>query len=244
MGWVDVVQMGIKQALRLTAEGFEAAPDTEPEMETSESRALRLLAEMYVRTRESDGPVFVADLAPALGLSEQEANAAWRYLRDKQLIDTFNIAYTARPNARGIDRIERAMQRPDQPAPGFGNVTYNTVHIHHMENSSLQQAGANSTQVQSIQYGEQDLSDLKRALDLLEEHFDELQLDPTASRSAKAQIGTLKAQLIDRPNPTILRESGRTLRNITEGVTGGLIATAVQPGVWQFVHDVLLRLFP
>jgi len=53
----------------------------------------------------------------------------------------------------------------------------------------------------------------------------------------------LKAQLIDEPNPVILKEAGKTLRNVTEGAIGGLITTAVQPGIWQFVQDVLARLF-
>jgi hypothetical protein len=244
MGWVTLAQMGHLPALRLTADGFAAAPDMEPEMETSEARALRLLGAIYANTRETDTPVFVSQLAPELGLSEEEANTAWRYLRDKQLVETFNIRYTARPNARGIDRIEQAMRNPDQPAPGFGSVTYNTITIHHMESSSLQQSGAHSTQVQSIRYGERDLRDLKRALDLLDENFDQLELDVPSTKTAKAQIATLKAQLTDEPNPTILKEAGRTLRNITEGVIGGLIAAAAQPGVWQFVQDVLVRLFP
>jgi uncharacterized protein involved in exopolysaccharide biosynthesis len=112
-----------------------------------------------------------------------------------------------------------------------------------MEGSSIQQTGSHSTQVQTINYNQRDLGDLKRALDLLEQHFDQLGLDATSARKAKAQIGTLKAQLIDEPNPTILKEAGKTLRNVTEGVIGGLITAAVQPATWQFVQDVLARMF-
>jgi hypothetical protein len=242
-GWLEPAKMGVQPALRLTEKGFAAAPDTEPEMETSESRALRVLAAIDEHTRDSGSPVIVSDLAPMLGISELDAQAAWRYLFEKGLIEKFNLVYAARINARGIDIIDRGKKNPDAPTPGFGQVTYNTIHIHHMEKSSIQQAGSQSTQVQTINYGEQDLADLKRVIQLIEEDFDQLRLDETATRRAKAQIATLKAQLADEPNPTILKEAGKTLRNVTEGVIAGLIATATQPATWQFVQDVLARLF-
>jgi hypothetical protein len=78
-------RMGASPALRLTREGFEAAPEAEPQMETSESRALRLLAAIEERTRDTEQPVFIAELAPALELSEQEANVAWQYLEQISL---------------------------------------------------------------------------------------------------------------------------------------------------------------
>jgi hypothetical protein len=241
-GWLEPARMGVL-ALRLTEEGFAVAPDTEPEVETSESRALRVLAAIDEMTRDSGSPVIVSDLAPMLGISELDAQAAWRYLADKHLIDKFNLLYSARINARGIDIIDNGKKNPDAPTPGFGQVTYNTIHIHHMEKSSIQQAGSHSTQVQTVNYGEQDLADLKRAVQLIEENFDQLKLDEAATKRAKAQIATLKAQLTDEPNPTILKEAGKTLRNITEGVIAGLITTVAEPSNWQFVHDVLARLF-
>jgi hypothetical protein len=48
---------------------------------------------------------------------------------------------------------------------------------------------------------------------------------------AQAQIATIKAQLTDEPNHTIIREAAKTLRNVTEGVVGGLISTAAQPAI-------------
>jgi hypothetical protein len=241
-GWLESTRMGALPAFRLTPDGYEAAPDVEPQVETSEARALRLLAAIDESTQGTDAPVFVAQLAPMLGISDQDANAAWQYLADKHLIKTYNLPYTARLNAHGTDVLERAKQHPNQPAPGFGAVTYNTINIQHMESSSIQQAGSRSTQ--TINYGQTDLDDLKRALDHLEQNFDQLRLDDTSGRKAKAQIATLKAQLTHEPNPTILKEAGKTLRNVTEGVVGGLITTAVQPTTWQFVHDVLTRMFP
>jgi hypothetical protein len=182
----------------LKPEGFEAAPDAEPQVEKLESRALRLLAAIDENTPDADSPVFVVPLASSLGLSEEDVKAAWRYLADKQLIRKYNLDYTARLSAGGTDALERAKNNPDQPAPGFGSITYNTITIQHMENSSVQQAGSHSTQVQNINYEQKDLDDLTRAIDLLEQNFDQLGLDATSARKAKAQIETLKAQLQSR----------------------------------------------
>ena len=77
--------------------------------ETSVNRAMRLLALVRDRTEHTPEPVFVADLASPGGLSISEAEAAWRYLQENSLIDTFSLPYTARINARGIDRLETGM---------------------------------------------------------------------------------------------------------------------------------------
>jgi hypothetical protein len=122
-------------------------------------------------------------------------------------------------------------------------IAFNTV-IHKMQDSTIQQAGPHSTQAYSATYAQQDFDDLKRALNVLTRNFEQLGLDPRLVNIAKAQITTLNAQLSDNPNPVIVKEAGKTLRNVTEGVIAGLITSAAeQPGVWQSVHDVLQRLF-
>jgi hypothetical protein len=238
-GWVE--RLPERPGVRLMAAGFTAAPEFE--REPMQSMALRLLAAIYERTRHTGQPIFVAECAHDLGLSDDEVQAAWRYLRDKRLIETFNLDYTARINAYGTDLIEKAQQHPDQAPAGFGPVTYNMVHIYRMENSTIQQAGAHSTQTQIVSYGQKDFDDLRRALDLLEQHLGDLNLDALATRKALAQVATIKVQLTDEPNPVIIKEAGRTLRNLTEGAIAGLISTAVQPGVWHFVSDIFSRLF-
>jgi hypothetical protein len=42
----------------------------------------------------------------------------------------------------------------------------------------------------------------------------------------------------------IIAQAGKTLRNVTEGVIGGLIATEVQPGVWQWAAHFMATHFP
>lgn len=71
------------------------------------------------------------------------------------------------------------------------------------------------------------------------EHLSELKLAPADHKRAAAQLQTIQAQLSDEPDPVIVRQAGRTLRNITEGAIGSLVATAVQPGVWHMIALLL-----
>lgn len=215
------------------------------ENSTNQSKALRLLQALYDATRDKSNPVFVEELHT--GLSEEEANAAWRYLKDRGLIATFSIPYTAQINAAGIDAIEGAKRRPDQPSANFPsvsyNIVYNTLHVGTMTNSPVQQGGVHSTQNQAITYSAQDITDLSDLVTKLTAHMDELQLDARQRQRAETQIATLKAQLAHEPDPVIVKQAGRTLRSITEGAIGSLLATAAQPTVWIWAHEVMRRLF-
>jgi hypothetical protein len=79
--------------------------DDSADADSSEARAMRLLAVIRVRTEQKGEPIFIAELAETARLAQDEAKAAWRYLRDHRLIDTFSLEYTARINARGIDML-------------------------------------------------------------------------------------------------------------------------------------------
>ena len=86
--------------------------------------------------------------------------------------------------------------------------------------------------------------DLARLVTEFTDHLNELALDARQKQKAEAQIATLKAQLTAEPDPVIVQQAGRTLRNVTEGAIGSLLATAAQPPVWLRIHDVMRTLFP
>ena len=97
---------------------------------------------------------------------------------------------------------------------------------------------------QTVNYSSNDLDNLRRLVDVFDKHIDELALDAMVKRKAMAQIATIKAQLDDEPDPVIVKRAGRTLRNITEGAIGSLIATAVQqPAVWVWVATIIKLFF-
>jgi hypothetical protein len=84
------------------------------EPQTSEIRAYRLLKVIYDRTRDQNEPIFVTNLAQDTGLSTEELQAAWRYLKDKGLIRTSNLRFTAQINSAGIHEIEDKMNLAGQ----------------------------------------------------------------------------------------------------------------------------------
>lgn len=57
--------------------------------------------------------------------------------------------------------------------------------------------------------------------DLLE-HIDELKLDARQRQRADAQIAILRTELAAEPDQTIVKQAGRTLRNVIEGAVGSL----------------------
>ena len=217
------------------------------ENNSSQGKALALLKEIYDRTRTSEEPVFVEEIAPSVNLSAEEAFAAWRYLKDKRLIQTFSIDGTARINANGIHAIEDSQSPRDRPSSAFPGVTYQTVHntinIETATNSPIQQSSHHSTQHQTINFSNQDRDDLEKLVSELSANLSYLGLQEAEERKARAQIATIKAQLIDEPDVNIVRQSGKTLRNITEGAIASLIAASIQPTVWSVISDILTRLF-
>ena len=203
--------------------------------------ALRILVELM----KGQGPVPARKLAATIGSSEAEALADLQYLEQRKLVNLHSLSgdpASASASATGIALYKNAKEHPDLPLPGFGSVSYNTITIHQMHGGGIQQAGAHSTHHQTITYNSKDLDDLRQAVEILAQRIDELNLDAAAKRKALAQVDTIKAQLSDEPNPTILKEAGRTLRNITEGTIAGFITTAATEN-WQLVLGVLRRLF-
>jgi hypothetical protein len=162
---------------------------------SSQGKALRLLKCIYDQTRSQNGPVFATELAPSIGLTEEESQAAWRYLKGKGLIETFSIPFAARISGPGVDAIENAQRQPDHSTPNFPAVTYNivnnTLNVGTATNSPIQQGSANS--VQTTTYSDQERSELARLVNELAAHLDELQLDPRQRQRAITQVATLQA---------------------------------------------------
>jgi hypothetical protein len=129
-------------------------------------------------------------------------------------------------------------------AAGSSRVS-NAMQVGSMSNSQVQQASAHSSEILSFSLGSQERSDLARLVREMSERIDELNLDERAKRKAEAQIRTIEAQLADdEPEPGIIAQAGATLRNVTEGAIGSLIASAAQPTLWHWVDQAIAALFP
>jgi Hypothetical protein (DUF2513) len=123
------------------------------------------------------------------------------------------------------------------------NIVHNTTNIGTAHSSPVQQGGIQSTQNQTVSYNAQTCADLTRLVSEFADHLHELKLDKAAVQKANAQIATIVAQLGDEPNPTIIKQAGRTLRNVTEGAIGSLLASAAPPTAWREIAEIIRRLF-
>jgi hypothetical protein len=153
-------------------------------------------------------------------------------LVDEQLIELRSRMSYAALTLAGRRRAENRTSPPV-------NHTHNTLHIGSAVNSPIQQAGAGSSLSQSVAYSSSAVAELTRLVGVLEVRLGELGLDQASTRRAQAQVATIKAQLADDPDPVIVQQAGRTLRNVIEGATGSLIASAAQPTIWSWVGTAL-----
>lgn len=122
-------------------------------------------------------------------------------------------------------------------------ITQNTMIVDTIINSPIQQGGAQANMTQTVSYSREDLDDLRRLVEMFDAHLDDLNLDAAAKQKAMVQVATIKAQLQDDPDPVIVKQAGRTLRNVTEGAIGSLLANAVQPAVWALASLFIAKLF-
>jgi phospholipase/lecithinase/hemolysin len=85
-------------------------------------------------------------------------------------------------------------------------------------------------------------AELKTLVKELTKHLDELHLKPADKKAAEVQIATIEAQLVDKPDPEVIKQVGRTLRNVAEGAVASLIATgATNPAVWHMIQSILAK---
>jgi len=186
--------------------------------------------------------------------SQVDFDLALKELEENELVDTGPTAvhenlpdsslvvigiYSKREFVYLTEKGYKAAKRPApkrmSPAP--------TVHISggNFHNSPI---GVGETVNQTVNFTDAStINDLQHLVEVFEKHIDELKLEPTAKRKAIAQVTTIKAQLEDEPDPIIISQAGKTLRNITEGAIGSLVATALQPSVWGWVSQHLQNIF-
>lgn len=115
-----------------------------------------------------------------------------------------------------VDLSSAGRKRAEQQgAAAASAVTYN---IGAMHNSPLQHISPGGYGVQTTSYS---IDDLQAVVELYKRHVDDLGLDTQQRRRADAQVATIEAQLMDEPDPTIIKSAGKSLKTIIEGAIGG-----------------------
>jgi hypothetical protein len=127
-------------------------------------------------------------------------------------------------------KVRRASQEKRSPAT-VQNVFYGPV-------GGVAQNSKHFSQTVSVGIPSQDLA---RLVTELTTHLNELNLDAQRKKRTEAQLAALKVELAGDPDPAIVRQAGRTLRNVIEGAIGSLLATAAQPDIWRWIHEALAK---
>jgi hypothetical protein len=117
-------------------------------------------------------------------------------------------------------------------------VNQNFINIGKAINSPITQ-GIESTQTVTTNYSSISKDELIEFVNSFRENLTDLDLPSSDERKVNAQLATIEAQLIDEPNQEILKQAFTTLKNVTEGAIGSLLATAAQPGIWGAIQAVL-----
>lgn len=212
-----------------------------------QENALKLLQYFYDHTRNGNTRRRLQDAASQTAVFFPDAIGAARYLDEKGLVSARWLAGAEAASmimisAYGIDRIEEGQRSPNAPLRDFPSVTYNTTILHNVGSAAIQQGVTGSSLTQNVTYSEANKADFAKLANLLETHIQQLGLDAPAQRKVLAQVATIRAQLQDEPDPTILQKVGKVLRSVTEATIAGLIAAGVQPAVWHFVQVTIATL--
>ena len=142
-------------------------------------------------------------------------NAADSLLKDESILNPTGAMVYVDLSSSGRKAAEQNI------ANSSSGVTYN---IGAMHNSPLQHVSSGGHGVQTTSYSS---DDLRSIVELYKNHVDELGLDPVQRRRADAQVGTIEAQLLDEPDPTIIKAAGKSLKTIVEGAIGGAAGNAL-----------------
>jgi hypothetical protein len=163
------------------------------------------------------GQLPVGTLNAALGMATRRANILKNRINNE--IQAMALEGTLRMHEKNPPHLTNVFNGP------VGNFAQNSTHFTQTANTGI------STET------------IAQLVAEFTTHLDELHLEPRQKRRAEAQITALRAKLAGDPDPGIVRQAGRSLRNITEGSIGSLIATAAQPGVWHWVQQTMNSLF-
>ena len=112
----------------------------------------------------------------------------------------------------------------DRPEPENPPIA-NAITIETMTGSVIQQGSPGATQTVQQKV---DVKSVTTALNTLESELSRVQIDNTTLTELSADIATIKAQL-SKPSPSmrILQEAGRSVRNVIEGIAGGILTPEV-----------------
>jgi AbiTii len=111
----------------------------------------------------------------------------------------------------------------------------NNIHFHEsVKTAQIQQGTSHSSQ--SMTYTEADLADLKRLVENLVSSVGHLNLASEQAQQLVADLRSVEGQLTaPRPSRGVITEAMKSVRNISEGVAGNIIAAELLVRVGHYI---------
>lgn len=174
-------------------------------------------------------------IAPAIGLSEEEADQIAQYLVDEGLLRWAAFAGVIEMTHFGIKEVEQARTQPDKPTVHFP--AFNVIHVEHMTQSQIQQATVGSVQQMTQTVTSDEASALREFLAVVKEQARELQFEADVAAKLEAQVATLESQMKSaNPKRSILKEAGKSVLEILASAPGRAAVEEVLKHVPEWLH--------
>lgn len=195
-------------------------------VEEKETDRFSFLRKMYEKkTRSGIQVLNTYEIATEVGFNRNEAELIVDYLEGEGLLTTHNDGWEMISITHfGILEVEQALSSPNEPTAHFPPVV-NFIQVEQMHNSQIMQSSTGN--LQTLLSSGHDLAKLGKFVEIIESRFSELDFQSIDEQNeALAEIQTIKTQISSpKPKEIVIRESGKTLRNILEGMTGSLLAS-------------------
>ncbi|MGE4295276.1 MAG: hypothetical protein AB7E49_06210 [Campylobacterales bacterium] len=172
------------------------------------------------------------------GLHWEDFVPGMEYAAETGLVEVLEGGVSFRLTQTGFDACPSSSASQSRNSE---TINHNYINIGQAINTPITQ-GIGSTQNVTANYSSMPKDELVDFVNSFRENIADLQLSTQDERKVNAQLATIEAQLIDEPNKEILKHAFATIKNITEGAIGSLLATAAQPGVWAGIKALLSSL--
>lgn len=210
------------------------------------SNALALLEALYQDAQSNfRSPVNFLDVGKKIGLDRATATSANNYLNATGLVQDKTVGGGVIITASGIREIEQAKQNPNMPTANLpAYITINNYSVQNPVNSPVAMASGGAQVTQTATYTATDLTAIRDVVDSIDKNLADLRLDARRDKNARAMMATIRAQLEAEPDLGIVKQAGKSLRNIVDGALGSLAATGVQAlPVWTPIAQQLGQFF-
>jgi hypothetical protein len=196
-------------------------------LEEKKRQRLLFMKTVYDKT-QGDRFTFtnIAEIAPAVGLSLEDAGRVGDYLVGEGLIKWAYFGGGIAITHQGIKEIEQALSQPERPTEHF-SAAINVIHIGQMT-GQIQQGTIGSVQHQVQSVGEAERAQLAHFVEEVR-RARPLPDAGDAGPELDAQLATIEAQMRSaRPQRAVLKAAGGVLLEILKSASGTAAAELVK----------------